>query len=204
MEMWKLGEVGSIPYRFYDFLRNCLNAKLADYLYGSVGHGKAIAVIEAGSGPGFCASLLRKKKNVFSAKILDIDPEVIRLARLRDGLIETIEGSILNIPFPENSFDLVYNSSTIEHLDDYKKAFSEMVRICKPGGRVFVGVPSGCGPLAVFNIFPPNGKIRAWVGKFIGFQEIRGWTEEFPVGLLDERDYFFWFFKGFLFQKHLK
>ena len=201
MNLWKFGEVGSWPYRVFDYLRNRLNIKLADYLNGYISHRNGIIVIEAGSGPGFCASLLNKKNKMASVNILDIDPEVIRLARLRDCTINAMEGSIYDIPFPDNYFDLVYNSSTLEHLDDCKEAFMEMVRVCKPGGFVFVGIPQSCGPLALFRLFPPNGKICRWIGKFISQNEICGWIRVSPVELIDEISYFYRFFKGFLFQK---
>lgn len=201
MDLWKFGELGSWSYRVFDCLRNRLNARLADYLYGYISHRNGIFVIEAGSGPGFCASILNKKNKMASVNILDVDPEVVQLAELRDCTINAIKGSIYDIPFPDNYFDLVYNSSTLEHLDDYKEAFLEMVRVCKSGGYVFVGIPESYGPLVLFRLFPPSGKICRWIGKFISRNEIRGWTKDSPVELIDEISYFYRFFKGFLFQK---
>jgi len=39
-----------------------------------------------------------------------------------------------HIPFPDNTFDLVYSWGVIHHTPDTKKALGEIVRICKPGG----------------------------------------------------------------------
>ena len=201
MESWKLGRIDSLIYRAFDGLRNGLNKKLAVYLYSFVSEINEVKIVEAGSGPGFCASLLSKKENVVRAGILDVDHEVIKLAKQRDNSIEAVQGNILEMPFPDNSFDLVYNSSTIEHIDNYKQAFYEMVRVCKPGGYIFVGVPYKYGPLLTVKLFPEKGGVRKWVGKFIPRDEFLRWTNDFSLALEEEIFYFFRFFKGFLFKK---
>ena len=53
-----------------------------------------------------------------------------------------IVGDIHNIPLPDNSFDSVICSSVLEHVKDPRKAVNEIHRILKPGGSVFVMVPS--------------------------------------------------------------
>ena len=40
------------------------------------------------------------------------------------------------LPFPDNVYDLVYSWGVIHHTDDTEKAFNEIVRVTKPGGRV--------------------------------------------------------------------
>jgi ubiquinone/menaquinone biosynthesis C-methylase UbiE len=44
-----------------------------------------------------------------------------------------------NLPLPTHSFDRVFHFGGINTFGDVKKAFREMVRVCKPGGRVVVG-----------------------------------------------------------------
>lgn len=39
-----------------------------------------------------------------------------------------------NIPYPDNSFDIVYSWGVIHHTPDTPKAFREIVRVCRPGG----------------------------------------------------------------------
>ncbi|MBV8570859.1 MAG: class I SAM-dependent methyltransferase [Acidobacteriaceae bacterium] len=48
------------------------------------------------------------------------------------------EGNVF--PFPDNSFDLVYSWSAFEHIPDVPKALSEIRRVVKPDGRVFIQV----------------------------------------------------------------
>lgn len=56
--------------------------------------------------------------------------------------IEVIEGSILELPFEENSFDWVCAFDVVEHVEDDKKAISEMNRICKQNGKICITVPA--------------------------------------------------------------
>lgn len=46
------------------------------------------------------------------------------------------------IPFADDSFDLVVASHIIEHLSKPIDFFGECVRVCKPGGRLYIEAPS--------------------------------------------------------------
>jgi len=48
---------------------------------------------------------------------------------------------ITNLPFYDNSFDIVICSEVLEHIPDDKKAMPELVRILKPGKILAVSVP---------------------------------------------------------------
>jgi 2-polyprenyl-3-methyl-5-hydroxy-6-metoxy-1,4-benzoquinol methylase len=47
-----------------------------------------------------------------------------------------------NIPFAHDSFDLVVANQMIEHLAKPIDVFGEMVRVCKPGGLIYIEAPS--------------------------------------------------------------
>jgi ubiquinone/menaquinone biosynthesis C-methylase UbiE len=44
------------------------------------------------------------------------------------------------IPHPSNSFDLVYSWGVIHHAENMEKVFSEIYRVCKPGGTIKIMV----------------------------------------------------------------
>jgi malonyl-CoA O-methyltransferase len=49
-----------------------------------------------------------------------------------------VEGSLLNIPFPDNRFDCTYAVESLEHSIRPDVAIAEMCRVTKPGGTVIV------------------------------------------------------------------
>jgi SAM-dependent methyltransferase len=51
----------------------------------------------------------------------------------------------LPLPFPDNSFDLVWSSEVIEHLKDPAFTVAEINRVLKPGGTLIMTTPNqGC------------------------------------------------------------
>jgi SAM-dependent methyltransferase len=63
------------------------------------------------------------------------------LARLR-GAGEVIEGSVLDMPFAADSFELAASLDVIEHLEDDLSALRELRRVVAPGGALLVTVPA--------------------------------------------------------------
>lgn len=47
------------------------------------------------------------------------------------------------LPFPDETFDCVVCSDTIEHVDDDAAAVAELFRVCRPGGVVILTMPQG-------------------------------------------------------------
>jgi ubiquinone/menaquinone biosynthesis C-methylase UbiE len=48
-------------------------------------------------------------------------------------------GDAVSLDFPDECFDLVISITALEFIEDPDKAISEMVRVCRKGGRVVVG-----------------------------------------------------------------
>jgi SAM-dependent methyltransferase len=55
---------------------------------------------------------------------------------------EVLQGSILDMPFTTDSFDLAVCLDVVEHLQDDRQALSELRRVVAPGGSLLVTVPA--------------------------------------------------------------
>ncbi|MGJ5813311.1 class I SAM-dependent methyltransferase [Paludibaculum fermentans] len=74
---------------------------------------------------------------------MDLVPAMIDQARvLQDqkglGNLEWRLGDATALPFPDGSFDLVVTRYSFHHLMDPAAVLREMIRVCRPGGRIVV------------------------------------------------------------------
>ena len=60
---------------------------------------------------------------------------------IKGGKGVDLVASAYDIPFEDNSFEIVLCLSVLEHLEDPKKALREMHRVLKPNGTILVSVP---------------------------------------------------------------
>jgi SAM-dependent methyltransferase len=95
-------------------------------------------ILDAGCGSGRFMVELAKLGNVTGVELSDTS---VSLARERQ-LGEVVAGSVLEMPFPENSFELAVSLDVIEHLDDDLAALRELRRTVTPGGALLVTVPA--------------------------------------------------------------
>jgi len=82
---------------------------------------------------------------------------------VKDVDFRSLHADIMNIPIDDNYFDFVYNSGVIEHFDKPTdvRAISEMIRVTKKGGLIFVAVPNRFCPWYRFAKWFLN-KIDKW------------------------------------------
>lgn len=69
-----------------------------------------------------------------------VDTANYRLTARKLNVGNAQEASVLEIPFSDNYFDYVVCSGVIHHTPNPKKGFQELVRVLKPGGRIFLSV----------------------------------------------------------------
>lgn len=69
---------------------------------------------------------------------LDFSPGMIEVGRRKHSGrgFPFVMGDALNLPFPNDSFDAAASGFMMRNVVDIERAFSEQVRVVKPGGRV--------------------------------------------------------------------
>ena len=65
-------------------------------------------------------------------------------------------GSITQVEFPENSFDIITIIGTIEHLSDPIAAIRKIKKILKPGGYLAITTINTKGLVRLFDLKPPE------------------------------------------------
>ena len=97
-------------------------------------------VLDAGCGEGGVARYLIKKYKlkVLGIDLLDFNVKQAREQAIVEGLDPGLfqEGTYMNLPYDDNTFDGLYTMETLVHAPDYKVAMQEFHRVLKPGGKL--------------------------------------------------------------------
>jgi SAM-dependent methyltransferase len=96
-------------------------------------------VLEIGLGQGAESEQLIRRGAVWSG--LDLTRESVDRVRarlaLRDLPFEDVRrGSALAVPWPDDTFDIVFSHGVLHHIPDVLRAQSEIHRVLKPGGTL--------------------------------------------------------------------
>lgn len=99
-----------------------------------------LTLLDMGCGTG---ATLQHLPPDFLATGIDIAPQALSFCRDR-GLQRLIQGSVLVLPFRENTFDLALSMDVLYHrqVNDAPAALREIRRILRPGGHVLINVPA--------------------------------------------------------------
>jgi ubiquinone/menaquinone biosynthesis C-methylase UbiE len=97
-----------------------------------------LKILNVGCGPGRSSQYLSDFGTVVS---LEYDKYCCEFASEKTGL-KIINGSITELPFQDQSFDLVCAFDVIEHVEDDQLAVFEMKRVAKNKGIIFITVPT--------------------------------------------------------------
>ena len=92
-------------------------------------------VLDIGCGKGRFIDALKKCNTTIQAYGVDISEEILK--SLPEG-IQTKQGSILNIPYSDSTFDLCFCVEALEHAIHITAAIKEMVRVTKVGGKIII------------------------------------------------------------------
>jgi ubiquinone/menaquinone biosynthesis C-methylase UbiE len=88
--------------------------------------------LEVGSGTGYWLNLLYQiTPNLFG---LDYSMGMIRQSQGQPAPLKLLHGSAVQLPYLDNTFDLLYSVDAVHHFGDHKTFVEEAFRVLKPGG----------------------------------------------------------------------
>jgi ubiquinone/menaquinone biosynthesis C-methylase UbiE len=136
--------IGGITARWYD--NNTRKSRLAEmkaYAKEVANHIQdGCSVLEVAPGPGYLAIELAKLGN-YKIIGLDISKDFVDIARknVKEAGIKGVEfrqGSVADIPFPDNVFDFIICTAAFKNFKEPFKASSEMYRVLTSGGTALI------------------------------------------------------------------
>ncbi|MFZ4714941.1 MAG: bifunctional 2-polyprenyl-6-hydroxyphenol methylase/3-demethylubiquinol 3-O-methyltransferase UbiG [Bacteriovoracaceae bacterium] len=94
-------------------------------------------VLDVGCGGGFLSNALSNLG--FLVTGVDLSQESLNVAERFDSTkkVKYLCANAYELPFPDQSFDVVTAMDFLEHVDDPQRAVSEFARVLKPGGQFF-------------------------------------------------------------------
>lgn len=95
-------------------------------------------VLDSGSGDGYTMDIIRD--NGFNVSGIDIDPARVKTA-ISFGHEDVQSGDMTELPWPDNTFDIVYNRHALEHVITPEEVLREFLRVLKVGGHLSLIVP---------------------------------------------------------------
>ena len=104
---------------------------------------EASSVVDVGCGIGGSSRHIAKK---FGCKVQGITLSPYQRTRgieltKEQGLSDSVSFQVadaLDMPFEDDSFDLVWSLESGEHMPDKQKFVNELFRVCTPGGRILI------------------------------------------------------------------
>ncbi|WP_067041528.1 class I SAM-dependent methyltransferase [Methanobrevibacter sp. YE315] len=103
-------------------------------------------ILDVGCGGGININRMAKQAKMVYG--VDYSIESVKLSRevnrqeIYDGKVKVLEGNVANLPFEDNTFDVVTAFETVYFWPDIEKCFGEVKRVLKPGGTFLIGMES--------------------------------------------------------------
>jgi ubiquinone/menaquinone biosynthesis C-methylase UbiE len=139
---FQLKGVGPEAYERYMVPIHCL--ALAEDLVDRVGLQTREKVLDVASGTGIVSRYAARRVGPLGHVVgVELNPAMIEVARQAAGYfdqVEFLEGSALDLPVSDESFDVALCQQAIMFFPDRELAVREMYRALKPGGRVGLNV----------------------------------------------------------------
>jgi len=141
-------------------------------------------LLDAGCGTGWFSQAAVERGAVVTS--MDVGPKLLKqVAKKCES--QRVIGSIMEMPFKTDTFDVVVSSEVIEHVPNPNQALRECFRVLKPGGSFVVTTPNRFWYFAL--AIAEKMKLRPYQGleNWSGFDQLQKELEE--IGFTVEEAY---------------
>jgi ubiquinone/menaquinone biosynthesis C-methylase UbiE len=155
-KVWSSGDYNKIA---------ALTVPVSEHLVDHVGVMPGERVLDIATGTGHVALAAARRSALATG--IDYVPELLDIARLRARAeeldIEFVQSDAEDLPYGDATFDVVLSAIGVMFAADHARAARELVRVCRPGGRIGLAswTPEGFvgGMLAAVgrHVTPPAG-----------------------------------------------
>jgi ubiquinone/menaquinone biosynthesis C-methylase UbiE len=117
------------------------NQKALEFIVSSAEAAPEDTVLDVACGPGLLVCAFARV--VRHATGIDLTPAMLEQAQKlqqEQGLsnVSWHQGDVTKLPYPDGSFSIVSSRFVFHHLEQPLVVLREMVRVCRPGGRIVV------------------------------------------------------------------
>ncbi|KKQ25104.1 MAG: Methyltransferase type 11 [Candidatus Woesebacteria bacterium GW2011_GWA1_37_8] len=161
-KVWATCPIGDLVFSFNGFtLKYLLEITKKKF------NNSPITFLDIGCGGGKTLLYLQKIRPNWKLWGLDVSKDAISYTRRKHGRnISFINSSAEKIPVNDNYFDLIYTSDTLEHLEKLSETISEINRVLKKDGILFISVPLSNQKYTLYPLFKNIGLSQ--MGKMVG------------------------------------
>jgi len=145
-------------------------------------------VLDVGCGTGGLLELIEMERDDLNTYGVDIGTPPTFRPRGRFA-----HASAFKLPFSDNAFHVVTCAHVLEHMNDPIPALAEIVRVCKPGGAIYIETPSQRAALMPFgfsfwddptHVRPYTVVSLEWLLKDAGLHNVRRGVKRSFAGIL--------------------
>ncbi len=90
-----------------------------------------INVLDVGCGEGYLTAHIKEHNRYIDIEGIDYYDHIIEIAKGLHRDIKFLQGSIYELPYENNKFDILISSEVLEHLDNPERAINEIKRVSK-------------------------------------------------------------------------
>lgn len=148
--------------------------KLAGYLQSQFSLTSEMLILDYGCGRGEISQALRSR----GFSVVPVDTAHDAGKSLEENDYVKLDEDAIQLPFADETFDVVFSKSVIEHLPQPLLTMGELVRILKPGGQLISLTPDWEQNYKIFfddvtHVRPYTRKTMAQLYGLLGLEDVR-------------------------------